>query len=82
MKLQKRLLNAIQTYYFNRGRAGSVKWNKEADLDAIAELARKYNYGFEAISGSFWFTYKTRADISRVIQITEKTFPNGVRSLI
>ena len=54
------LRSAIQTYYFNRSRAATHKWNKQADLEAIDHLAQKMGFHFEAAAGTMWFTYRTK----------------------
>lgn len=60
--ISKDMRYAIQTYYFNRLRAivESRKWDKQADLDAIAAVARKAGWVFEAAAGTMWFSYSTK----------------------
>ena len=62
--------SAIQTYYFHRLRAvaGTHKWDKQADLEAIDHLAQKMGFHFDAAAGTMWFTYDTKT--THVVLVT------------
>jgi len=56
-------------------------WNKEADLTAISAAAippRKF-INFQAYSGTFWFTRKTRKGRLVTYEINENTFPEAIK---
>ncbi len=79
MNPSQRLLNAIQTYYFNRSRQKDVKWDKEGDLDTISAACPK-GYAFEACTGTFWFKRYTKTRIVEY-EMNENTFPNFKKSV-
>lgn len=75
MRLTKKLERAILWYYFNRNRQGTVKWNKDADFQAIADAADASGYSTASVAGTFFFT--KWAKNKRYTYITsEETFPN------
>lgn len=81
MKMTKRLYKAIEAYYKNRARQGVVPWDKMADLEAIQDAIRQSStkYHFQAIAGTFFFSYNTRR--YRVTwQTSEAAFPGFTRT--
>lgn len=77
MRITKATKQAIQTYYFNRSRAATIKWDKQADLEAIDDTC--INYSFQASCGSFWFSHRSKT--RRIVMRTNETmFPNFAKS--
>lgn len=56
--MNKNLKLALARYYMNR--KNGVKWDKQADLKHINEIASAANYTMLAIAGTFWFTRNGR----------------------
>lgn len=77
MRITKATKQAIQNYYYNRSRAAMVKWDKQADLEAIDDTC--INYSFQASTGTFWFinVSKTRRIVMRT---SEEIFPNFAKT--
>jgi len=76
MKIPKALIAAIQTYYYNRSRQYNIKWDKQADLNAISKIVLRHGLAFEASAGTFWIKYRTRSRNWRTLYVNEDMFPN------
>jgi hypothetical protein len=80
VRVSKRLRQAIQTYYYNRSRAGTHTWNKLADLEAISAAAAAGGYRFSAAAGTFWFTKATKRHVVTYTTF-ESIFPEFQREV-
>lgn len=58
------------------------KWDKDGDLDKIAEAMNKQGFSMAATSGTFWLTYKTKR-IQKIVTLetNERLFPKFERSV-
>ena len=93
MKPNRKVIEAIKDYFYNRSRQYDVtysnetksgykaertkfQWDKDGDLNKISKAVLKQGFvRFQAIAGTFWFTYKTPSGKFPTIKTDEDLFP-------
>ena len=80
IKLPVKLMQAINTYYYNRDHQSILPagWNKQADLKAIREAAPKFC--FTASAGTFVFERNLKKHVE-IIVVDDNIHPKGRREL-
>jgi hypothetical protein len=64
-------------------RKSDWKWDKDADLDAISEVALDSGWYIEAATGTFWFTRPTKSGNRIIVEVNNTNYlDGGVRKVV